>query len=53
MIITAAAMLNENKTPDRNTLNDKMNRVLCRCGTYARFIRAIKEVSIQLEKTRK
>ena len=53
MIITAAAMLNENKTPDRNTLNDKMNRVLCRCGTYARFIRAIKKASIQLEKTGK
>jgi nicotinate dehydrogenase subunit A len=51
MIITAASMLNGNKTPDRNDLNEKMNRVLCRCGTYARFIRAIESASRQLNQT--
>jgi len=51
MIITAVAMLNENKNPDRIALTDQMDRVLCRCGTYARFIRAIKKASLQLEKT--
>lgn len=53
MIITAVAMLNENKMPDRDTLKDKMNRVLCRCGTYARFIRAIEKASLQLDKSGK
>jgi nicotinate dehydrogenase subunit A len=51
MIITAVAMLNENKIPDENTLKDEMNRVLCRCGTYARFIRAIEKASHQFDKT--
>jgi nicotinate dehydrogenase subunit A len=51
MIMTAVSMLNENATPDRKTLNEKMNRVLCRCGTYARFIRAIRSASGQLNKT--
>lgn len=53
MIITAVAMLNENKRPDRITLTDKMDRVLCRCGTYARFIRAIEKASLQIDKTGK
>jgi len=51
MIMTAVSMLNENATSDRKTLNEKMNRVLCRCGTYARFIRAIRSASGQLNKT--
>lgn len=50
MVITAVSLLNENATPDRNTLNEKMNRVLCRCGTYARFIRAIQDASNQMNK---
>ncbi len=51
MIMTAVSMLNENAAPDRKILNEKMNRVLCRCGTYARFIRAIQSASKQLNKT--
>lgn len=50
MIMTAVSMLNENPFPERKTLNEKMNRVLCRCGTYARFIRAIQSASNQLNK---
>ena len=52
MIMTAVSMFNENPFPDRKTLNEKMNRVLCRCGTYSRFIRAIKSASNQLNKNR-
>jgi nicotinate dehydrogenase subunit A len=51
MIMTAVSMLNENAAPDRNALNERMNQVLCRCGTYARFIRAIQNASNQSNKT--
>lgn len=45
MIISAVAMLNENSSPDRKTINENMNPVLCRCGTYSRFLKAIRTAS--------
>jgi len=50
MVISAVSLLNENKSPDRQFINEKMNQVLCRCGTYTRFIRAIKVAANNLNK---
>lgn len=41
VIISAAALLKENPTPNRAEINTGMERVICRCGTHSRFIRAI------------
>ena len=40
-IMHAAALLAENPTPSREEIVDHMDRILCRCGTYQRIIRAI------------
>ena len=40
-IMTVAGMLNQNKKPDRKTIDDTMDQVLCRCGTYQRIREAI------------
>ncbi len=50
MVISAVSLLNENSDPDRQAINKKMNLVLCRCGTYARFNRAIKSAANKLNK---
>lgn len=41
-IITATALLAENPDPDEKEIQEGMNGVLCRCGTYPSIIRAIK-----------
>lgn len=41
MIIAAVALLKENPQPDEASIRQGMQRVLCRCGTYPRVIRAI------------
>jgi nicotinate dehydrogenase subunit A len=48
MIISAVSMFEENPRPDRQTINRHMNGVLCRCGTYARFLRAFANASEKL-----
>lgn len=48
MIISAVAMFAENPRPDRQLINKHMNGILCRCGTYARFLRAITNASEKL-----
>ncbi len=40
-IMQAAALLNENKNPNRDQIVSHMNQNLCRCGTYGRIIKAI------------
>lgn len=45
VVITAVALLEETPDPDRATIMDGMNRVLCRCGTHARFVRAIQRAA--------
>lgn len=40
-IMTLAALLKQNPTPSRKEINDAMNGVLCRCGTYQRIRRAV------------
>ena len=41
-IMQAAALLELNKTPNRQDIISYMNGNICRCGTYLRIIRAIK-----------
>ena len=40
-IMRAAALLDENPNPTRAEIVDYMDRVICRCGTYGRILRAI------------
>ena len=44
MIMFAASLLNKNKKPNRDEINEGMNRVLCRCATYLRVRKAIEKV---------
>jgi nicotinate dehydrogenase subunit A len=41
MLISGAWLLKENPNPDREAINNKLKRVLCRCGTHTRIIKAI------------
>ena len=43
-IMQAAALLNATPHPDKDTINQAMKRVVCRCGTYQRIGRAIQRV---------
>ena len=47
-ILTAIALLNKNRDPDDETIRQAMSGVLCRCGTYPRILKAIKEASKQM-----
>jgi isoquinoline 1-oxidoreductase alpha subunit len=40
-IMRAAALLQENSRPTREEIVQHMDRVICRCGTYGRILRAI------------
>lgn len=40
-IMTLAALMNENKKPTKQQIEDTMSGVLCRCGTYPRIKKAI------------
>jgi len=41
-IMTAAALLNENKNPTDEEIKEGMNGNICRCGTYNRIRAAVK-----------
>jgi len=45
MVITAVCLLDENPHPDDKAIREGMQRSLCRCGSYARVIRAIKRAA--------
>lgn len=51
MVISAAALLEENKTPDEEAIRTHLQRVLCRCGAQSRVIKAVTQASqtIQLK----
>jgi aerobic-type carbon monoxide dehydrogenase small subunit (CoxS/CutS family) len=40
-IMTLAALLEKNPKPSKKEINDAMNSVLCRCGTYQRIRKAV------------
>lgn len=45
MIMSTIALLNNTPNPSEEEIIDFMNGNICRCGTYPRIIKAIKEVS--------
>jgi nicotinate dehydrogenase subunit A len=47
MVIQACALLEENPKPDDTAIRNALQRSLCRCGTYARIVRAVKRASGQ------
>jgi len=44
-IMSAVALLKEKPNPSDEDIDQAMSKVLCRCGTYLRIKRAIKEAS--------
>ena len=40
-IMTLAALLEQIPRPSRKEIDDAMNEVLCRCGTYQRIRKAV------------
>jgi isoquinoline 1-oxidoreductase alpha subunit len=47
-MMTAAAFLAENATPNDAEIDEAMNRNYCRCGCYVRIRQAIKIASINI-----
>ncbi|QYA24570.1 (2Fe-2S)-binding protein [Gramella sp. MT6] len=45
ILISSFSLLNENPNPDRAAINEGLKRVLCRCGTYSRFIKAVEKAA--------
>lgn len=41
MVISTVALLEKNSNPDRNEILQGLERVLCRCGTHSRIIKAV------------
>lgn len=48
MIMQSAAFLTTNKAPTEAAIKDALANNLCRCGTHARIVRAIKRASTML-----
>lgn len=45
MIISAKALLDSNPDPSDTEIREALERVLCRCGTHTRMIRAVKRAA--------
>ena len=48
-IMTAAALLESNPNPSDEDINNFMSGVLCRCGTYPRIRRAIRQAAEKMK----
>jgi len=47
MIMSAVALLSENKKPSETDIRSALDRNLCRCGTHVRVVRAVMAASGQ------
>jgi isoquinoline 1-oxidoreductase alpha subunit len=47
-IMSAIALLNENRTPSEDDINNAMDGNICRCGTYVRIKAAIQDAARSL-----
>jgi nicotinate dehydrogenase subunit A len=45
MVMQAAALLQTNKRPTESQIKEALANNLCRCGTHARIVRAVKRAS--------
>jgi nicotinate dehydrogenase subunit A len=52
MVISAVGLLNANARPDDAAIKRGMQRVLCRCGTQARVLRAVKRAAAAINNKR-
>ncbi|MCF2506289.1 (2Fe-2S)-binding protein [Dyadobacter sp. CY107] len=50
MIISAKALLTENKNPTDQEIRQALQRNLCRCGTHTRIISAVKKAAAKMNK---
>jgi nicotinate dehydrogenase subunit A len=50
MIISAKALLMENKNPTDQDIRQALQRNLCRCGTHTRIIKAVKNAAAKMNK---
>jgi len=48
MIISAKALLHKNPKPTDEEIKHALQTVLCRCGTHARILRAVKRAAFEL-----
>jgi nicotinate dehydrogenase subunit A len=48
MIISAKALLSENKNPTDQEIRQALQRNLCRCGTHTRIISAVKKAAAKM-----
>jgi nicotinate dehydrogenase subunit A len=48
MIMQSAAFLAKNKKPSEDDIKNALANNLCRCGTHARIVRAVKRASAQV-----
>jgi nicotinate dehydrogenase subunit A len=39
--MTPVALLDRNPSPNEDEIKQALNRILCRCGSHARFVRAV------------
>ena len=46
MIMESAALLARNKTPSEAEIKEALAKNLCRCGTHARIVRAVKRAAL-------
>lgn len=53
MIISAKALLDANPAPSDGEIREALERVLCRCGTHTRMIRAVKRAAAEMQETNK
>ena len=51
-IMSAAALLDENESPSDSDIEEAMQGNICRCGTYPRIKKAIKEAASNLQKVK-
>jgi nicotinate dehydrogenase subunit A len=47
-IMTAAALLNQNKKPTDGQIKDALTGLKCRCGTHMNIMRAVKRASVMM-----
>ncbi len=49
MLMGGAALLSENPSPSRDDIVKAMNGNICRCGTYARILKAIEQAATAIQ----
>jgi aerobic-type carbon monoxide dehydrogenase small subunit (CoxS/CutS family) len=45
IIVSAAALLSDNRAPDRGAILEALDPHLCRCGAYGRMVRAVERAA--------